>query len=144
MGIKVMTDTAQRVLDELEIRNLLARIAQASDDRELDEYMACMHADAVWGGTGFPERRGHAAILEGAVQRRADGIAGPGSHTRHLISTSRVEVQHDAATARSIFLFYGNTHETPQLSMMGVWEDEFLRTDEGWKLSRRTIVREEA
>lgn len=139
-----MADAVQRVLDELEIRNLLARSAQASDDGELDDYIACMHEDAVWGGAGFPERRGHAAILEGAVGRRADGMAGPGSHTRHLISTSRIDVQGDTATARSIFLFYGNTHETPELRLMGVWEDEFLRTDEGWKLSRRTIVREEA
>lgn len=139
-----MADTAQRLLDELEIRNLLARIAQASDEAELDQYMTYMHEDAVWGGTGFPERRGHAEILAGAVKRRADGIAGPGSHTRHLISTSIVEVQGDAATARSIFLFYGNTHATPELRMMGVWADELMRTDEGWKLSRRTIVREEA
>lgn len=139
-----MGDAVQRMCDELEIRNLLARLAQASDDGELDEYMACMHEDAVWGGTGFPARRGHAEIREGAVGRRADGIAGPGTHTRHLISTSHVDVQGDTATARSIFLFYGNTHQTPELRMMGVWEDEFLRTDAGWKLGRRTIVREEA
>jgi ketosteroid isomerase-like protein len=138
-----MPDALQRVLDELEIRNLLARLAQLSDSGTLEEYLDCMHEDAVWGGTGFPARRGHQEILEGATQRRADAIAGPGTHTRHLISTSYVEVTGETANARSIFSFYGNTHQTPELNMMGVWEDEFRRTDRGWKLARRTIVREE-
>ncbi len=138
-----MSDSMQTVLDELEIRNLLARCTQLSDDGSLGDYIDCMHEDAVWGGTGFPERCGHQEILEGAEQRRADGIAGPGSHTRHLISTSHVDVRGEKANARSIFSFYGNTHQVPELRMMGVWEDEFMRTDRGWKLTRRTIVREE-
>lgn len=138
-----MVDVTKRLADEMEIRNLLARFAQASDEGDLDDYLACMTEDARWGGTGFPERRGHAAIRAGAEERRASGIAGPGTHTRHLISTTAVDVEGDTASARSIFLFYGETHATPVLQMMGVWEDEFVRSAAGWKLSRRTIVREE-
>ena len=62
-----MTDALRRLADEAEIRNLLARIAQLADEGSLDDYLACFTEDATWGGAGFPERKGHAAILAGAV-----------------------------------------------------------------------------
>ena len=75
------------------------------------------------------------------TQWRAGGIAGPGSNSRHLISTSHFEVGEDTARARSIFLFYRETLTTPRVDVMGVWEDDLRRTEAGWKIARRTIVR---
>lgn len=136
-------DRLQRLVDEAEIRNLLARIAQLADEGDLDDYLGCFTESAVWGGTGFPERRGHAAILAGARERRAGGTAGPGSRTRHLISTAVVEVEGDRARSRSIFLFYRDTKSEPKLDRMGVWEDVFERTAQGWKLAARQISQPE-
>ncbi len=138
-----MSDAVQRLIDEAEIRNLLARIAQLSDEGELDDYIACFSDSATWGGAGFPERKGHAAILDGARERRVSGTAGPGTQTRHLLSTSIVEVDGDRARARSIFLFYRDTKTAPKLDRMGVYEDAFSRTPSGWKLSSRTILQPE-
>jgi len=138
-----MSDTLRRLADEAEIRNLLARLAQLADEGGLDDYLACFTEDATWGGVGFPERKGHAEILAGARERRATGTAGPGSRTRHLLSTSVVEVDGDRARARSIFLFYRDTKTAPQLDRMGVWEDGFARTRDGWKLASRTISQPE-
>lgn len=138
-----MADALQRLVDEAEIRNLLARIAQLADEGDLAEYVACFTDSATWGGAGFPERRGHAAILEGARERRAGGTAGPGSQTRHLVSTAVVEVEGDVARSRSIFLFYRDTKTSPVLDRMGVWQDTFARTPAGWKLAARTIVQPE-
>jgi 3-phenylpropionate/cinnamic acid dioxygenase small subunit len=133
----------KRVSDELEIRNLLAKIAQLSDDGELDDYIECFTEDACWGGSGFPERSGHSEILAGARERRASGLAGPGANTRHVLSTCLVTLEEDTAQSRSIFLFYANTQATPVLELIGVWQDELERTPTGWKLARRTIVRSE-
>ena len=138
-----MNDAVQRLIDEAEIRNLLARIAQLSDEGGLDDYIACFSESAVWGGAGFPERKGHAAILAGARERRATGTAGPGSQSRHLISTSVVEIDGDHARVRSIFLFYRETKAAPKLDRMGVWEDVLARTATGWKLASRTIAQPE-
>lgn len=138
-----MTDALQRLVDEAEIRNLLARIAQLADEGDLADYVACFTESATWGGAGFPERRGHAAILEGARARRAGGTAGPGSQTRHLVSTAVVEVGGDVARARSIFHFYRETKTSPVLDRMGVWDDTFARTTAGWKLASRTISQPE-
>ena len=48
-----MSDAVQRLVDEAEIRNLLARIAQLSDEGELDDYIACFSESAIWGGSGW-------------------------------------------------------------------------------------------
>ena len=83
--------------DELAIRNLLARLAQLADDGELAEYIQCFSDDAVWGGSGFGEKKGRDEIMAGAVERRASGTSGPGTHTRHVITTTAVSLQGEAA-----------------------------------------------
>ncbi len=130
--------------DELAIRNLLARVAQLADEGDLDDYLQLFTEDASWGGTGFPTRRGRAALREGAEERRASGLAGPGSLTRHAVSTSVVEVAGDRARARSLFHFYGATDGVPELRMIGVWEDELVRDGSAWKIAARSIVRDVA
>jgi len=136
-------EALQRLVDEAAIRNLLARVAQLADEGDLADYVACFSEHATWGGAGFPERKGHEALLAGARERRATGTAGPGSRTRHLLSTAVVEVDGDRARARSIFLFYRDTTSEPKLDRMGVWEDRLERTPAGWKLAARTIAQPE-
>lgn len=138
MGLE---DQLQRVADDLEVRNLLARIAQLSDEGTLDDYMALLTEDAVWdGGKTFGVRKGHADILAGARERRAAGTSGPGSHNRHVITTSAVRVEGDVARSRSYFLFYVDCDKTPVARVVGVYQDEFRRSKSGWKLARREIT----
>jgi len=127
--------------DELAIRNLISQLAQLADDGELDTYIQCFSGDAVWGGIGFGEKKGTEEIMAGAVERRANGTSGPGTHSRHVITTTTVNLSGDRASARSVFHFYTSVNTTPTLEIMGVYDDEFLRSDTGWKLSRRTISR---
>ena len=106
-----MTDTVmtQRLVDELEIRNLVARLAQLADMGDLDEYVSLFTEDASWEMPGAP-RHGRADIMAGAQDRRNSGTTGPESHTRHVISTLLVQSDgSDKATADSYWLFYGNT-----------------------------------
>ena len=67
-----LDDQLQRVADELEIRNLVARLAQTADEGSLEEYAALYTDDAIWdGGPTFGVSRGIADILAGAKKRRA-------------------------------------------------------------------------
>lgn len=129
------------VADELAVRNLIAQLAQLADDGDLADYIQCFSEDAVWGGSGFGEKKGLEEIMAGAVERRASGTSGPGTHTRHVITTTLVSVGGERASARSIFHFYTSVNSTPTLQIMGVYDDEFLRGESGWKLSRRNISR---
>lgn len=138
-----MNDTEQTIWrgdsDELAIRNLIAKIAHLADDGDLDEYMSCFADDAVWGGGGQPMREGSKAILYGAQDRRAKGLSGPGTYSRHVIATTWIEMDGGAALARSVFHFYININTEPKLVALGVYKDTFTKLDGKWLLQRREL-----
>jgi 3-phenylpropionate/cinnamic acid dioxygenase small subunit len=134
--------------DDAEIRNVLARIAQLADSGDLDEYVTLFTDDAVWAmpdnpSLGMPasEKRGITEIRAGAEERRAGGVQGPGTNTRHVLTTTAVDVERaDRATARSYFMFFGDTASQPTLRNMGQYDDVFVRGERGWQLAHRTIT----
>ena len=133
---------------DAEIRNVLARIAQLADTGDLDEYLTLFTDDAVWAMPDNPaigmlanERRGHAEIRAGAEERRASGLQGPGTETRHVLTTTAVNVESDdRATVRSYFLFFESTTSEPVLRTMGQYDDVLVRGAIGWQLAHRTIT----
>lgn len=133
-------DRLARVADELEIRNTIARIAMLADHGDLDEYQELFAEDAVW---DFPlgARQGRADIRAGAEERRAGGVTGPGSATRHVITNVCVTVDgSDTATADSYFVFFQQTTTTPTVFNMGHYHDTFEREGGTWRLARRAIT----
>lgn len=147
-----MTDPAvQRLADELEIRNLVAELSQLADtasDDELDSYLALFTEDATWAvladgeGLSAQERTGRQEILEGVRERRAAGIQGPGTQTRHVVSTLVVTFEtSDRAFARCYWHYYTDTSSSaPVLALMGEYRNTFVRTPSGWRLARRELV----
>lgn len=136
-----------RVASELEIRNLLARIAHLADRGDLDTYLSLMTPDVVWDmpenaklGLAATRRSGRGQIAEGVRERTAAGIQGAGSDTLHLLSTVWVRIDGNRATSESRFLFYGSASSAPDLLSMGRYEDELRRGAEGWQLARRRIT----
>jgi len=138
----------ERVADELEIRNVIARLAQLADDGETDEYISLLTDDIAWvmpanPAIGLPasERRGHDDVAAGQRDRMAGGHQGPGSNTMHVVTTVAVDVASDGdqAVAESYFQYWGDTATAPAIRNMGRYHDELRRTDEGWKLARRSI-----
>jgi 3-phenylpropionate/cinnamic acid dioxygenase small subunit len=133
---------------DADIRNALARIAQLADTGDLDEYLTMFTDDAVWGMPDNPsigmlanERRGHVEIRTGAEERRASGLQGPGTNTRHVLTTTAVQLEgDDRATVRSYFLFFEATTTVPVLRTMGQYDDVLLRGERGWQLAHRTIT----
>jgi len=125
--------------DELAVRNLVARVAQYADGPEVDAYVALFTPDAVWDMPGAP-RRGHAEIRAGSEERRAAGQIGPGSDTRHVVSTLAVRVHEDHAVADSVWQFYVDTASAPRLQLMGTYHDELVRVGHEWKLAHRQIT----
>jgi uncharacterized protein (TIGR02246 family) len=125
--------------DELAVRNVVARLALYADGPDVDAYVDLFTHDAVWDMPGAP-RRGHAEIRAGSEERRAAGQIGPGSNTRHVVSTVAVTVDGDRAVADSSWQFYVDTVSSPKLQLMGAYHDELVRVDGQWKLARRQIT----
>ena len=133
-------ELTERVAAELEVRNVISRLALLADQGDLDEYLEHFTEDAVW---AFPDavRTGRAEIRAGAVDRRAGGVTGPGTNTRHVITTVAVEVEGpDVASADSYFLFFQATATAPTLFNMGWYHDTFVRQGGRWLLARRQIT----
>jgi 3-phenylpropionate/cinnamic acid dioxygenase small subunit len=129
-----------RVAAELAIRNLIARIALLADQGDLDEYADQFTEASIWAFPGAP-RHGRADIRAGAEGRRADGLTGPGSASRHVITNIAVTIDGpDDATADSYFLFLQNTTAAPSILNMGSYRDHFVRQGDRWRLAGREIT----
>ena len=133
----------RRLADELEIRNLVARLAHLADTSgpdDLAEYIDLFTSDATWEMRGS-ELRGRVEILEGARQRRRSGQQGPGTNSRHVITTQAVRFEAtDSATSDAYFLFVADTTGAPVIRLIGHYHDAFRREQGGWKLARRQIT----
>jgi 3-phenylpropionate/cinnamic acid dioxygenase small subunit len=131
-----------RIADELALHRLLAELIWHADTTPiegLDTYVACFTDDAEWEMFG-DVRRGHAAIRAGAEDRRRSGMMGPGTQVRHLLSCTIIDFTgNDSASAKSYIQAYRDTATQPTLFLMGEYHDQFRRTEDGWKLARRSV-----
>jgi ketosteroid isomerase-like protein len=138
----------ERTAAELEIRNVLALLAQLADSGDTDEYVSLLTDDIVWAmpanpsiGLAGSERRGRDEIAAGQRERMDAGHQGPGSGTMHTISTIAITFDgDDSATANSSFAYWGDTATAPVVRSMGRYVDTFRHTASGWKLARREIT----
>jgi hypothetical protein len=140
-------DSVRKVADELEIRNILARLAilvDGSDD--LMEYSSYFAEDVHWEvrpepgkPSQFPVVKGRTNMIPAAMQRRKAGLSGPGTHAYHNLVTSSVDVQGDRASATSYLLFLKNADSKPVIDTFRIYKDQFVHTPQGWKLSVRHI-----
>ena len=128
------------VRDELDIRNVVARIAHYSDMGGLDDYGSQFAEDASWQMPGTAPKRGRSEIQEAGAARRAEGVTGPGSQTRHVVTTVAVTVDGDCAVADSYWQFYSDTATAPVLRLMGHYRDTFRREPDGWRLVERLVT----
>ena len=135
-------DTDTRIADELAIRNIIARVAHLADmGLDPDEYVENFTEDADWLMPGAP-RSGRPDIKVGWLGRREIKQTGPGSNSRHVVSSIGVETDgSDVAIADSYWIFYVNTTTAPTISLMGHYHDTFQRgTDGRWRIKTRAIT----
>jgi hypothetical protein len=131
-----MTLPHQEISDRLEIEQLLVRYCYAIDQRDWDVYRAVYTRDAVIddvsAGPGnsvddmveFPSRALERVVL-----------------IQHAISTANIEIDGDSASARTIchcpVVLDRGDGET-QMFFQGLWyQDELVRTPDGWRISKR-------
>jgi 3-phenylpropionate/cinnamic acid dioxygenase small subunit len=136
----VNEEVGARIAAELQIRNVIARIAILADQGDLEEYADQFTEDSVWDFPTAP-RHGRADIRAGGEARRVEGTTGPGSASRHIITTVAVTVEGaDRATADSYFVFLQNTTTSPTIFNMGAYHDTFVCEEQVWRLAHRQIT----
>lgn len=119
-------------MDDIEaIKQLTARYNRAFDSTDVPAYLA------TWTEDGFFERsnagrsyQGHQELEELVTTFPVDG--------RHVTSDYIVTVDGDRAESSS-HLVYLDKEQGFSVSMFGIYADELVRTDEGWKFSSRRL-----
>ncbi len=138
------------ISDRLEIQQLLVDYSAAIDQRRFDDLDNVFVPDAyidyrAMGGIDgrYPEVK---AWLAEVLPRFANYA--------HMLGLPAIRLADDCATARTFcfnpMVFGGaetprsaaSTSEKPTTMLLGLWyDDEFRRTPEGWRMSRRAEIR---
>lgn len=127
------------ISDRLEIQQLLAEYSTAVDFGRYDDLDDLFADDAridlsATGGANGPYREVRTWLID--TVREFPAYA-------HLISNSDLRLAGDTATARTLCLNpLMLDDKTSALYLMCFWyDDEFVRTDDGWRIRRRTQVK---
>lgn len=122
--------------DELAIRDLAFRYARIVDRRVYDEIPQVFMPDCELAGVGF-RMQGHAELDAGL--RKIEMY----SATQHCVHNQATRVEGDRASGEFYCVAY-HIHErdgVPYKLDMGIrYEDQYVRTAEGWRIARRTLV----
>jgi hypothetical protein len=114
--------------DLRQIMALLAGAAQHNDLAEWEEYGSCFADDAVMHVFGR-DYVGRDAIVAFTARRHLG---------KHMLSTPIIEIDGDRAKVTIDHAFY----RYPDLALfgVGVYKDDLVKLDDGWKFARREIV----
>jgi 3-phenylpropionate/cinnamic acid dioxygenase small subunit len=126
----------QEISDRLEIEQLLIRYCHAIDERDWDTYRSVYTADAVIDDIGAGPGNTVDQMVE-FLPRALEGVV----QIQHAVSTSRVEIDGDRAVAKTVChcpVVLDTGGGESELFFSGLWyDDELVRTPDGWKISKR-------
>ena len=130
-----------RADDELEIRNLLARVVHITDGRgTLDDYMKLWTEDCWWHSPVAGSFKGHQGLIERHEKYRGAGVQGPEVDSFHVLTSVWVDVDGDTASSMSTWMLITQARDNPKIQDIGTYSDTLRRTPEGWKLATREIT----
>jgi ketosteroid isomerase-like protein len=131
-----MTLSHQEISDRLEIEQLLVHYCHAIDQHDWDAYRAVYTKDAVIDDVSAgPDNSVDDMVefLSGALERVV--------LIQHAISTAKIEIDGDTASARTIChcpVVLERADGETQMFFQGLWYvDDLVRTPDGWKISKR-------
>jgi hypothetical protein len=130
--------------DELDIRNLIARVAWMTDNwTSIEEYLLNYHEDATWEIEGHGQYQGHEGIGRRVQEMLDQGVCGPGLPARHSVTSLEVipdDVDPSSAVARSFGVMISTIDGEPVVVSYGQKHDYVRKGVDGvWRVSRRVI-----
>jgi hypothetical protein len=125
----------QELSDRLEIQDLITAYSYAIDFHQFDELDSIFTPDAT---LDFAATGGISGSLPEIKAWLASVLVHFGGH-QHLVATSSVRIDGDAAVARTLChnpMWFADPAQPPLF--VGLWYlDSFVRTPDGWRMSSR-------
>ncbi len=119
--------------DRDQIANLLERYCWTVDRGQWDAWLDCFTEDGVFDVRGG-EQKGRETLRAFILKEVGEAFR----YIRHMVHTPMIEVldEHEAR-ARCYFELRGTTSKGGDFEALGSYEDEIVKTAEGWKFRRR-------
>ncbi|NKB33904.1 MAG: hypothetical protein GKR91_12470 [Pseudomonadales bacterium] len=131
--------TALTGQDYEEIKALYSRYNQGSDFRDVELFLSAFADDAIM------TREGGNIVGMGELRadrdRRYQGQTGDVGR-RHLNGSYLIESTAEGAEAKTYYILMDVTERPPSIVGSGYYDDEFVKTDAGWKIKHRTLYRD--
>lgn len=131
-------DESADLSDREDIRSLQVQYAEAIDTGAYDDLDKIFTGDAV----GDYDRAG---LVEGveAIKQLCRQALQPLTAAQHLNANHLAKVDGDTATAScylTVHLYRENTPGGDHLRMGGRYDDQLVRTDDGWRIKKRKLT----
>jgi len=126
----------QNMIDTVAIQQTIARYIEAASSGDLDGVASTFAADGVWEVPAFPMR----VVGPDAIKAKISELLEPMDYLVQLAAPAFITVNGDKATARSA-MREGAKFKGKDVSaeILGVYDDDLVRTADGWKFARRTF-----
>jgi uncharacterized protein (TIGR02246 family) len=123
--------------DYEEIKALYARYNQGSDFQDAELFVSAFADDAVMIRPGGAKIEGMAALRAERAERY-QGRTGDNGR-RHMNASHVITATPTGAKGRAYYVLLDVTTRPPTMTASGYYEDEFVRTRQGWKIKRRVL-----
>lgn len=125
--------------DREAIRLVLRDYGRLLDQRRFEDFGRLFAPDGEYVSGGVTTR-GPAAIAESLRAIFAANALGVGEPNFHVLFNERIELHGDRAEASSqSFYVVPGEDGTPRPLMMASYDDELVRTPQGWRFARRVV-----
>jgi ketosteroid isomerase-like protein len=126
-------EMADALVDELEIRALVARYADAVNTRDEAAWAA------TWASSGVWELMGHSFEGRDAVVATWRGAMATFEFVFQQVHSGFVELEEDRAVGRWAMTELGRTSSGDPMLMLACYDDEYERAADGWRFARRRL-----
>jgi hypothetical protein len=148
--IEALAAKVQNLEDVQEISNVLIAYGRALDSRDFKAYSALFARDGSWSGGLGSVSGGPQAIYDFMTSRIGGGRGGNANGSRpqpaigfgptyHIMSSFKIDVKGDTATASSRWAFV-TAIRGPGIQVAGRYEDTLVREDGTWKIKSRQAL----
>lgn len=139
-----LEDIARRlqVMEDREaIRSLIIAYGRAHDGRDYKAYSQLFAREGLW-VSGMGTAKGPDAIFE-FLDKSIGHNPVPDSGTYHVMSNEQIDIDGDHASAFTKWVYLTiSADNTPNVTYLGHYVDEFIREDGAWKFLRRESFRD--
>jgi uncharacterized protein (TIGR02246 family) len=135
--LATLAKRVQVLEDREELRALIMAYGQAHDHRDYKAFAALFAAEGEWIG-GLGSAKGPDAIFALMDKSIGHEPLPEGSGTFHVMTNDQIRIEGDRAWSRTKWLYLTPADDqSPKLTYLGHYDDEFVRENGRWRFLRR-------